>query len=138
MSSEAGKALKELALSIKTFSYPSNSAMINIQTCKKAVDEVNSTLQASMVGEWVILEIIPIITVISILNDIIKCVETIFEAIEELSEQAHFKKSEPEKPQILHGGAVAPVGDKEHDSGFVTIIIHKIAPQSVEIEAPRG
>ncbi|CAI9271589.1 unnamed protein product [Lactuca saligna] len=139
MSSEAGKALKELALSIKAFSYPSNSAM-NIQICKKAVDEVNSTLQASMVGECDILEIIPIITVISILNDIVKCVETIFEAIEELSEQANFKKSphEPEKPQILHGGVVAPVGDKEDDSGFVTVIIHKIAPQSLEIQTLRG
>ncbi|KAI3723308.1 hypothetical protein L2E82_34794 [Cichorium intybus] len=139
MSCETGKALKELALSIKSFSYPSNSAR-NIQTCKTAIDEVNTTLQASMVGEWDILEIIPIITVTSILIEIVNCVETIFVAVEELSEQAHFKKTsdEPEKPQLLHGGVIPAVGDKEQDRGFVTVIIHKIASQSLENEDRRG
>ncbi|XP_024991831.1 aluminum-activated malate transporter 8-like [Cynara cardunculus var. scolymus] len=132
MSSEAGKALKELAVSIKSFSYPCNFAM-HIQSCTTAVNEVNTTLQASMVGEWEVLEIIPIITVISILIDIIKCVETIFLAIEELSEQAHFKKSlnENEKPQLLHG-------DERQDKGFVTVIIHNMASASPAMKDSRG
>ncbi|KAI7744935.1 hypothetical protein M8C21_016834, partial [Ambrosia artemisiifolia] len=127
MSSEAGKALKELAQSVKTFSWPSNCSM-HLQTCKKAVDEVNMMLKASMVGEFDVLEIIPIITVASILIEIVKCVETIFVAIEELSEQAHFKKSlndgEKSQPHI-HGGAVASVEDHEEqeDKGFVTVVM---------------
>lgn len=127
MSSEAGKALKELALSIKSFSYPSTT-VIYLLTCKKAVEEVNITLQTSMVGEWDVFELIPLITITSILIDIVKCVETICVAVEELSEQAHFKKSsdESEKPKLHYDGVVAPVYDDRQDRGFVTIVIHKI------------
>ncbi|KAI3798317.1 hypothetical protein L1987_33588 [Smallanthus sonchifolius] len=139
MSYEAGKALKELALSVKSFSYPSNCTM-HLQTCQKAVDELNTTLKASMVGEFDVLEIIPIITIASILIEIVKCVETIFVAIEELSEQAHFKKltGDDEKSQVHHGGAVANVGDEEEDRAFVKVIVHKITSESRDIEDNRG
>ncbi|KAI3794815.1 hypothetical protein L1987_37454 [Smallanthus sonchifolius] len=139
MSYEAGKALKELALSLKSFSYPSNCTM-HLQTCQKAVDEVNTTLKASMVGEFDVLEIIPLITIVSILIEIVKCVETIFVAVEELSEQAHFKKltCDGEKSQVHHGGAVANVGDEEEDRTFVKVIVHKITKESREIDDNRG
>ncbi|KAJ0463826.1 hypothetical protein HanHA300_Chr14g0519961 [Helianthus annuus] len=141
MSSEAGKALKELAQSVKSFTSPPNCSM-HLQTCKKAVDEVNTTLKASMVGELDVLEIIPIITVASILIEIVKCVETIFVAIEELSEQAHFKDllNDGEKSQVHHGGAVASVDDddEEEDKDFVKVIIHKITSDSRKIEDNRG
>ncbi|GKB83489.1 aluminum-activated malate transporter 8-like protein [Tanacetum coccineum] len=92
ISFEAGKALKELASSVNLFTYPSSSAK-HIQACKNAVEEVSTTLQASMVGDWDVLDTIPVITITSVLIDIVKCIETIFAAIEELSQQAKFKMS---------------------------------------------
>lgn len=140
MSSEAGKALKELSKSVKSFSYPSNCTT-HLQTCQKAIDEVNTTLKASMVGEFDVLEIIPVITVASTLTEIVKCVETILVAIEELSKQAHFKKplNDAEKLQAHHGGAVASVDDHEEDDiDFVKVIIHKIPSESQKTEDNRG
>ncbi|XP_076907627.1 aluminum-activated malate transporter 8-like [Bidens hawaiensis] len=140
MSSEAGKALKELSKSVKSFSYPSNCTT-HLQTCQKAIDEVNTMLKASMVGEFDVLEIIPVITVASTLTEIVKCVETILVAIEELSKQAHFKESlnNAEKLQPHHGGAVASFDDhKEDDIDFVKVIIHKIPSESQKTEDNRG
>ena len=75
MSSEVGKALKELGLSMKLMMYPSTSA-IHIENCKKAVDELNITLRTSMMEKWDMVETIPVIATTSKLFDIVKCVET--------------------------------------------------------------
>ncbi|XP_024965002.1 aluminum-activated malate transporter 8-like, partial [Cynara cardunculus var. scolymus] len=91
VSSEVGKALKELGLSMKLMMHPSASA-IHMENCKRAVDELNITLQASMIEKWDMVEMIAVIATVSTLSDVIKCVETISEDIEELSKQALFKK----------------------------------------------
>ncbi|KAI3706564.1 hypothetical protein L6452_24391 [Arctium lappa] len=123
MSLEVGKALKELALSMKLMIYPS-TASIHMENCKKAVDELNTTLQASKVETWDIVETIPVIATTSILVNIIKCVETIYEAIEELSKQAHFKNLKDISSDIndkkrhfiiQHGGTVKPVEDGNNE-----------------------
>ncbi|XP_071728952.1 aluminum-activated malate transporter 8 [Rutidosis leptorrhynchoides] len=131
MSSEVGKALKELALSMKLMIYPSNST-IHIENCKKAIDELNSTLRSPMAAKWDILETIPVIAAVSILIDIIKCVETISEAIEELSKKAHFKKmkniaiekDEKSSFRLHRGGAIKPIdvddGDENKEGIAVT------------------
>ncbi|MFS8004677.1 putative aluminum-activated malate transporter [Helianthus anomalus] len=111
MSSEVGKALKELASSLKLMIYPSSSAT-HIKNCKRVVDELNATLQASMIVEYEILETIPVITANSVLVEIIKCVETIYEAIEELSIQTNFKlpqnvtSNTTENPHFLSRGSL--------------------------------
>lgn len=125
MSYEAGKALKELAQSLKSFSYPSKCTT-QLRKCKDAVEEVNITLKALMVGEFDVFEIIPTITLASILIEIVKCVETIFVAIEELSKQADFKKLKV----VHHSGAVASVSDEEEDKDIVKVIIHNITSKS--------
>ncbi|PWA46931.1 aluminum activated malate transporter family protein [Artemisia annua] len=128
MSSEVGKALKELALSMKRMVYPSTSAT-HIENCKTAIEEFNTTLQASNMENWNIVETIPVIATISILIDIIKCVETISEAVEELSNQARFKKTKDitsdkkEKRPFLSGGAIKPVNDEQNDQESITVTI---------------
>ncbi|KAK9072715.1 hypothetical protein SSX86_009150 [Deinandra increscens subsp. villosa] len=129
MSSELGKALKELAISMKLMVYPSTS-FVHIENCKKTVDELNTTLKASMVAEWDILETIPVIAVTSILVDIIKCVEKLSEAIEELAKQARFKKpkdvimDKTDKPHFHHrGAAIKPVdGEKDQELKSITVL----------------
>ncbi|KAL8255721.1 hypothetical protein R6Q59_030788 [Mikania micrantha] len=128
MSSETGKALKELANSMNLMVHPLSST-IHIENCKKAVDDLNTTYKVSMVeDQWDILENISVIAATSILVDIIKCVEQISEAIEELSKQAHFQKpkdttsDEAGKPHFLHRGAVKPVG-VENEQELVTVTV---------------
>ncbi|KAI3523147.1 hypothetical protein L1887_01204 [Cichorium endivia] len=128
MSSEVGKTLKELGLSIKLMKHPSCSASaIHMENSKKAIGELNTILQASMVAKQDILETIPVIAITSILVEIIKCVEAISEAIEELAKQAHFKRSKDivsdkkEKPTFLHGGGAIEPADGGKNKESVTI-----------------
>ncbi|XP_023749148.1 aluminum-activated malate transporter 8 [Lactuca sativa] len=130
MSSEVGKAMKELGLSIKLMMHPSGSASaMHMESCKKAKEELNTILQTVMVGEHDISETIPVIAVTSILVDIINRVETISEAIEELAKQAQFKKSKntkldkKEKPNFLNdGGPPDPAnGGKNRESVAITV-----------------
>ncbi|GJU82128.1 aluminum-activated malate transporter 8-like protein [Tanacetum coccineum] len=140
MSSEVGKALKELALSMKRMVYPSNSA-IHIENCKNAIEEFNTTLQASNVEKWNIIETIPVIATISILIDIIKCVETISEAVEELSNQACFKKTKDitsdkkEKRPFLSGGAINPVNEGQNDQAESITVVTILSEDEIQPES---
>ncbi|XAR64759.1 hypothetical protein NMG60_11008573, partial [Bertholletia excelsa] len=92
MSSESGKALKELALAIKTTTHPS-SADVHIHKTRAAADELKTALSSSSADRAHLLEIIPALAATSILSDIVQCVEQISESVHELSAQAHFKKA---------------------------------------------
>ncbi|XP_059669583.1 aluminum-activated malate transporter 8-like [Cornus florida] len=126
MSSESGKALKELASAIKKMKNPS-SANVHVQNSKIAVDELKSVLEAASVTQKEdVLEIIPAVTVASILMDITECVEKISESIHELSNLAHFNSVEsivsPEKPQLLlHRGTIKPFSDGDGDHVVITV-----------------
>ncbi|KAI7751552.1 hypothetical protein M8C21_030986, partial [Ambrosia artemisiifolia] len=142
MSSEVGKALKELGNSMKLMVHPSTS-YVHIENCKKAGDELNINLKMSMVAEREdILESIPVIAATSILVDIIKCVEKISEAIEELSKQAHFKKPkditsyETGKPHFRHRGAAIKPVDGGNDRELITIIVKSDGeiPQEMDLD----
>ncbi|MFS7915322.1 putative aluminum-activated malate transporter [Helianthus anomalus] len=142
MSSEVGKALKELGNSMKRMVYPSPS-YVHIENCKKAIDDLNIKLKMSMVVERDdILESIPVIAATSILVDIIKCVEKISEAIEELSKQAHFKKlkditsDENGKPHFRHrGAAIKPVdGGNDRELSTITVNSDDEIPQEMDLD----
>nr|XP_043623747.1 aluminum-activated malate transporter 8-like [Erigeron canadensis] len=145
MSSEVGKALRELGASMKLMIHPSTSSAVHIENCKKAVEELNSLLQASTLMKSDIKETIPVIAVISILFDIIKCVETMSDAIQELCKQARFKKPEDiecnkneKQPNfLLHGGAIKPEdGLDEENKETITLKVlldDRIIPQDLEL-----
>ncbi|KAK1429280.1 hypothetical protein QVD17_11486 [Tagetes erecta] len=127
MSSEVGKALKELGSSMKLMICPSSS-YIHIKNCKIAIEELNTTLKVSMVADRCdVLEAIPVIAATSILVEIIACVETMSKAIEELSKQAHFQEpkcvtlsEQTEKPHYVdHGFAL---GGKYKETIIVTVL----------------
>lgn len=138
LSTESGKALKELASSLKAMTHPS-AATSHIQNSKEAIDDLKSTLEASSLGKSDLLEIIPAITVASLLIDISKCVEKISESIHELSDKACFKslKSASEKSQILHKGTVKPL-DGGEDDGHVVINVNDSFSDSSEIGNPQA
>ncbi|KAK6138461.1 hypothetical protein DH2020_027781 [Rehmannia glutinosa] len=93
MSSESGKALKELAWALETMtkpSYPNNSHSSNLKVASK---NLNTILKSDFFWEehTNLLQVIPVAAVASLLNDTVTNVENIADAIDELSSLANFK-----------------------------------------------
>ncbi|VVA97261.1 unnamed protein product [Arabis nemorensis] len=145
MSREAGEALKAIAKSIKKMNKDSVCVNAHIENSKKAIENLRVALKSySPETEKDILEIIPGVTMASILIEIVNCVEKISEAVKEFSVLAHFKetldpKLSPELRQdlhqhhLLHRGSVKPVleGDNEKEdssSPHVLITVHEEQP----------
>jgi hypothetical protein len=130
MSSESSKALKELALAIKTMADPS-AANPHVENSKTAINDLKTALKAATLENVDVLAIIPIASVASILIEITRCVEKISDSVHKLADLAHFKSVDPtvspEKPQLLHRGTVKPVlleGDSDGDD-HVVITVHE-------------
>ncbi|KAG5253524.1 aluminum-activated malate transporter [Salix suchowensis] len=104
MSVESGKALKELALAIKTMVQPS-SADSHIENAKSAAKNMKSLLKSGIWEDVDLLKVIAGVTVASILIDVVTCTEKIAESIHELASTAQFKSAEPTlSPEKLHSG----------------------------------
>lgn len=124
MSSECGKALKELSVAVKTMvnPYPVNH---HIENSKSAVDVFKSKLKATSLQETDILNIIPDATVASILMEIVTCVEQIAESVNEVSQKAHFKgvelKTSQGKPPLLRRATIIPVSEADSDCVVINV-----------------
>ncbi|KAJ6425129.1 hypothetical protein OIU84_025825 [Salix udensis] len=94
MSVESGKALKELALAIKTMVQPS-SADSHIENAKSAAKNMKSLLKSGIWEDIDLLKVIPGIAVGAILVDVVTCTEKIAESIHELASKGQFKSVEP-------------------------------------------
>ncbi|KAF9665347.1 hypothetical protein SADUNF_Sadunf16G0113300 [Salix dunnii] len=94
MSIESGKALKELALAIKTMVQPS-SADSHIENAKSSAKKMKSLLKSGIWEDVDLLKVIPGIAVGAILVDVVTCTEKIAESIHELASTAQFKSVEP-------------------------------------------
>ncbi|XWS66557.1 hypothetical protein CRYUN_Cryun05aG0209900 [Craigia yunnanensis] len=140
MSAECGKALKALATAMKTMTDPS-SANSHVENSKAAMKDLKFALKVASLDNADFLAIVPAATVTSILVEIVKCVEKISEAVHELSQLAHFKKTveptiSPKKPQqLLHRGIIQPASDADGNDNVV-ITIHEISTDSSENEKP--
>ncbi|KAH9699483.1 hypothetical protein WN944_027462 [Citrus x changshan-huyou] len=99
MSSEAVKALKELAFSIKTMTKPC-SADSHITKSKIAAKNLKSLLSASLCKETEISEVMQAITVVSLLVDVVACTEKIAESVQELASFAKFKSEKPKQAPL--------------------------------------
>ncbi|KAE8676534.1 Aluminum-activated malate transporter 8 [Hibiscus syriacus] len=132
MSAECGKALKTLAISMRTMTDPYCLANIHVENSKASMEDLKLTLKAASLENADLASILPAATVGSILVEIVKCVEKISEAVPELSQVAHFEKKameatvSPEKPQqLLHRGIIQPVVDADSNDNVV-ITVHEI------------
>lgn len=138
MISESNKALNVIFSSIKTMTHPS-AAKSHIENAKTAVEELKFTLETVSLEGAELLSIIPVVTVVSILKEITKSVEKIYESVSELSHLAYFKSVaepnvSPEKSHLLHRGIIKPVVDIENTIDHVTITIPEITTDSPEKE----
>ena len=100
MSTESGKALKELASAIKSMIKPSsvNTHIVNSKTAAKALKFL---LKTSSCEDFVLLEVMPTAMVAAQLVEVITCVEKIAESVHELASLAHFKDAKPEQKPAL-------------------------------------
>ncbi|KAL7202941.1 hypothetical protein ACSBR1_034401 [Camellia fascicularis] len=109
MSLESGKALKDLALAIKTMTEPC-SVDPHIKNSKNASKSFQSLLELDLWEDLILLEVIPVATVASLLSDIVVCTEKIAESVHELATLAHFEsvdfKETQEKSQVNQCGCL--------------------------------
>ncbi|KAF2302523.1 hypothetical protein GH714_037019 [Hevea brasiliensis] len=81
----------------------SSSSDIHIENAKTAAKNLNSLLKSDPWEDNVdLLQVIPVVTVASLLIDLVNCIEELADSIYELASNAHFKKLDPtvspEKP----------------------------------------
>ncbi|KAK8485656.1 hypothetical protein V6N11_057553 [Hibiscus sabdariffa] len=119
---------------------------INVDNSKAAMKDLQFALKASSIENADFLVIVPAAVVGSVLVEMAKCVEKMKEAVDELSERAHFSKTveptvSPEKPQqVLHRGIIRPVSGVSDDAHNETIVItiHEISTDWPENEKDDG
>ncbi|XP_002884858.2 aluminum-activated malate transporter 8 [Arabidopsis lyrata subsp. lyrata] len=144
MNREVGEALKAMAKSIKTMSKDSACVNSHIDNSKKAIVNLRIALKSSYPDtEKDLLEIIPGVTMASILIEVVNCVEKISEAVEEFSGLAHFKETldpklsaEIGQHQLLHRGSVKPVPDGDNEKEDNSSSSHVLIPVHDEEQPP--
>ncbi|XVE59651.1 hypothetical protein DITRI_Ditri05aG0063200 [Diplodiscus trichospermus] len=112
ISSESGKAMKELASAIRTMTQPSCDCP-HIAKSKNVANSLKSLLKTGLSKDTDDLqEIVAVVTVASLLFDVLSFTEKISESIHELATLAHFKSLETdvaeEKPNLNHQGQRQP------------------------------
>ncbi|KAL1558261.1 aluminum-activated malate transporter 2-like isoform X1 [Salvia divinorum] len=123
MSTESGKALKELAWTVQTMTRP-DSHESNLRIASK---NLHSLLKSDFWEEQTDISlVIPVAAVASLLSDIVSCVEAIAEAIDELSSLAHFKQPDDKDKASSHFSVVVDDHDQvkqESKSSAVEILV---------------
>ncbi|XP_024016080.1 aluminum-activated malate transporter 7 [Eutrema salsugineum] len=145
MSSESGKAMKEMSISFKKMTKPSSSDL-HVQNAQSACKSLSSLLNSGILKEVEPLELISLLTAISLLIDIINLTEKILESLHELASAARFKnKIEPPvlaakpkaksicgRPTKCHGDHVVTIGNdgycddtSKNDNRSLEVLIHE-------------
>ncbi|XP_020215358.1 aluminum-activated malate transporter 2 [Cajanus cajan] len=105
MSLESSKALKELGSSIRTMTRPSSSDT-HVASAKAAMKSLKSLLKSNSWKETNLLSLIPVVTVASLLIDIVEFTEKIADLVNDLATLTQFgtenTNQAPKPPQSPH------------------------------------
>lgn len=93
MSIETGKALKEIAVSIRKM-IPPCAAYPHIAKSKIAATNLRSMIKSKLWEDTNLFEVVPVMTVASLLLDVVSSTERLMWSIQELSNMAQFKNKE--------------------------------------------
>lgn len=126
MSSESGRALKELALAIKkTSQQPITSADTHIKNAKSAAKNLNTLLKSGIWEDCDLLTVVPVATVASLLIDVVNCTEKVAESAYELASTANFETIDSavstEKPRSVQCGAGAEKSNADCPHVVITV-----------------
>ncbi|XP_028764279.1 aluminum-activated malate transporter 8-like [Neltuma alba] len=108
---ECGKALKVLSSSVKSMTcLTSTTAKARVAKAKRSIELIHSLLRSEPYWEGVELtEIVAAAAVTSLLSDVIICIESIIEAVDELSSLAHFKRTVHSPPVTATNSKLQPL-----------------------------
>lgn len=96
MSSECSLALRELALGIQTMTC-SLSADPHLLNAKSAAKKLKYSLKTGLSPETDLLDVIPLVTVASLLIEVVSCTVKIADAVHELASLSKFKSPDLSK-----------------------------------------
>lgn len=122
MSLECGKALKELASTIKEMTQKSYVES-HIENAKAAAKSLSSLLKSGLWDDSNLLEVIPAVTVASLLLDVVSCCEEIVQSVNELAYVAKFQSEVSHKnkshcdPEQTEPYVVVTVKERETNCG---------------------
>ncbi|XP_009371491.2 aluminum-activated malate transporter 2-like [Pyrus x bretschneideri] len=124
ISSECGKALKELASGVRKMT-KSSAAEPHITNSKAAAENLKAVIRSSLSKHCDYLEILQAGAVASLLFEVVKCTEEIAGAVHKLASLAHFKNAKPrvtpETQELPSQGAVNPVSGIDGAHHVITI-----------------
>ncbi|XP_009373893.2 aluminum-activated malate transporter 2-like [Pyrus x bretschneideri] len=139
ISSECGKALKELASAIRKM-IESSAAEPHISNSKAAAEKLKSVIRSSFSKHGDYLEIIQAGAVASLLFEVVKCTEEVADAAQKLASQAHFKNAKPrvtsEKQELSSQEAVKQVSGINAAHHVITINSSQSLPGSENSSPP--
>ncbi|KAL1201877.1 Aluminum-activated malate transporter 2 [Cardamine amara subsp. amara] len=98
MSSESGKSMKEVSISLKKMT-KSSSCDIHVLNSQSACKALSTLLKSGILNDVEPLQMISLLTIVSLLIDIVNSTEKISESVHELASVARFKNKK--KPNVL-------------------------------------
>ncbi|KAL0794757.1 hypothetical protein Bca101_066134 [Brassica carinata] len=125
MSSESGKSMKEMSISLKKMT-KSSSSHIHVLNSQSACKALSALLKSGILNDVEPLQLISLTTTVSLLIDIVNLTEKISESVHELASAARFKnKMKPtvlEKSDSVSIGRAMPIKSHNGDDRVVTIL----------------
>lgn len=128
MSSESGKSMKEMSISLKKM-IKSSSSDIHVSNSQSACKALSTLLKSGILNDVEPLQMISLLTTVSLLIDIVNLTEKISESVHELASAARFKnKMRPtvlfEKSDSGRIGRAMPV--ESHEDDHVVTVLHDV------------
>ncbi|CAL9214178.1 unnamed protein product [Arabidopsis halleri] len=121
MSSESGKSMKEVSISLKKMT-KSSSFDIHVVNSQSACKTLSTLLKSGILKDVEPLQMISLMTTVSLFIDIVNLTEKISESVHELASAAKFKnKTKPSKSDS--GSIVRAMPNKSHDDVHVVTIL---------------
>ncbi|AEE28290.1 Aluminum-activated malate transporter [Arabidopsis suecica] len=122
MSSESGKSMKEVSISLKNMTI-SSSFDIHVVNSQSACKTLSTLLKSGILNDVEPLQMISLMTTVSLLIDIVNLTEKISESVHELASAAKFKnKKKPSKSNSGSIGQAMPNKSHDDDDHVVTIL----------------
>lgn len=118
MSLESGKAMKEMSISLKKMT-KSTSSDIHVVNSQAACKTLSTLLKSSILNDVEPLQMISLMTTVSLLIDIVNLTEKISESVHELASAAKFKNKM--KQSKSDSGTI-----KSHDDDHVVTILDDV------------
>ncbi|XP_006303723.2 aluminum-activated malate transporter 2, partial [Capsella rubella] len=143
MSSESGKAMKEMSNSLKKMT-KSSSSDIHVVNSQSACKTLSTLLKSGVLNDVEPLQMISLMTTVSLLIDIVNFTEKISESLHELASAAKFKNNKMKSSSKSDSGSISsavPIkshDDDDDDDGHVVTILSDVVTSNNDDHQSHG